>query len=74
MKKIITQNGEVIMNNNMPWSCLNISPDSCCKGDLVMCESIHYLCAEKCMYVEMSNLIGHLVEYPILCSAKDADI
>lgn len=38
MKKIITQQGEELMNNNLPWSCLNISPDSCCKGNLVMCE------------------------------------
>ena len=39
MKKIITEQGEVLVNNSLPWSCLNISPDSCCKGNLVMCES-----------------------------------
>ncbi len=38
MKKIITEQGEVLVNNSLPWSCLNISPDSCCKGNLVMCE------------------------------------
>lgn len=40
MRKIITQPGEVLMNNSLPWGCLNISPDSCCKGNLVMCESL----------------------------------
>lgn len=40
MNKIITQHGEVLLNNSLPWSCLNISPDNCCKGSLVMCECI----------------------------------